>query len=148
MFNLVPFAHKVARVHSDYKQIHSKIVTNSLAGVIKRLFIRTDYCHCVKQLEILHQQLQQSYDEISPDRGLEVEVGISQIALPDLMAYIKALLVTVELLQRLCLFHCNKKETGKDCGSDKYRQMVIDYDNSIQEYQRIGLRLNNIFVKY
>ena len=65
----------------------------------------------------------------------------------DLCEYIHALLDSVEKLQQISAHHCN--EIGQEQNHDfkNYQQSIINYDDSIQEYRQIGIRLNKVFSK-
>ena len=147
MFQLIPFAYKVAGIHSQYKEIHTLVAGGSLRCFFFRLFKKVDYAQCVTDLALIKDELAHCKKEFCTEENLKLNAGISQDVLHDMCHYIQALLEAVEQLRLISSHHCNFDGKNQDKQLIQYRQNVMNYDDSIQRYKRIGIRLNQVFTK-
>jgi hypothetical protein len=145
LFQLIPFAYKIAGIHSQYKEIHTLVVGDSLRSFIFRLFKKVDYAQCVTDLALIKDELAHCKKEFCSEENLKLNAAISQDILHDMCHYIQALLETVEQLRLISSHHCNSHDKNKQL--IQYRQNLVNYDDSIQTYKRIGIRLNYFITK-
>jgi len=143
----MPFAYKIAGIHSQYKKIHSQVVGHSLQNILYRFLKKVDYCHCVDELQSIRENLNLCKDEFCCEENLEKIPELYENISLDLCEYIHALLDSIEKLQQISAYHCNGIAQGQNHNPQKYRQSIINYDNSIQKYRQIGAHLTNFFTK-
>ena len=147
MFQLITFACKVAGIHSQYKEIHTLVAGDSLRSFFFRLFNKVDYAQCVTDLALIKDELDHCKKEFCTEENLKLNAGISQDVLHDMCHYTQALLETVEQLRLISSHHCNSDGKNQDKKFIQYRQNIMNYDDSIQKYKRIGTHLNQVFTK-
>jgi len=143
----MPFAYRVAGIHAQYKEIHTLVAGDSLRSIFFRLFKKIDYAQCVTDLTLIKDELSHCKKEFCTQENLNLSTGISQGVLHDLCIYIQALSETVEQLRVISSHHCDSDKKNKEKQVIQYRQNIINYDDSIQKYKRIGIRLNQVFNK-
>jgi len=143
---LMSFACKVAGIHSQYKEIHTLVVgEGSLRSFFFHLFKKVDYAQCVTDLALIKDELTHCKKEFCTEENLKLNARISQDVLHDICQYIQALMETVELLRLISSHHCNLDGKNQDKQLIQYRQYIMKYDDSIQKYKHIGIRLNQAF---
>jgi len=147
LLKLIPFAFKIEGIHSQYKKIHYLVTGESLRNIFYRLLKKVDYCHCVDELQLIKENLTLCMNEFCCEENLIMIPGPSEAVALDLCKYIHALLDSVGKLQQISAHHCNLIGQKQNHDLKNYRQSIINYDNSIQKYRQIGIRLNKVFSK-
>jgi len=143
----MPFAYKVAGIHTRYKVIHTMLAGESLRNFFSKLFKKIDYCQSSDELKMIKIELVQCEKEFCTEENLKSNYGLSHGVSKDLCQYIQALSDTVGQLEQISSRHCHNKHNAIDSDFIQSRQSLINYDNSVQKYQQIGVRLNDVFTK-
>lgn len=150
MINLVTLAYRISRMHTDYSGIHACIFPFPLARLKRKLLRKREAtpCECGMKLTELHNQLVGTEQLILKEEDVELKTSRDRDFAGELVDYIRALDATVNLLNGICNKRCMERKGEYGYDPDESRQDMIDYDISIQHYQRLGERLNLLIRKH
>jgi hypothetical protein len=147
MISLVTLAHRVSSIHARYSGIHASIFAFSLSS-LHLLFWKKqklEYCRYETELAHLIEELAEARSIIAGEEELEPATTVGREFAFALDVYIIALSDTVERLLAISSRLCRdskglEKYTGEQTRSDR-----LDYDIAVQQYRRLGERLEFLF---
>lgn len=147
MISLVTLAHRVSSIHKRYANIHASVCSFSISQLRFKFWKsgENDYCKYETDLIQLCTELTEIRSIIGREEELEPSNTVSREFAFALDVYIIALSDAITGLSTICSHRC-KESKGVEPYSIK--QNLADrheYDNSIQQYRRLGERLGDLF---
>ncbi|MCP4288310.1 MAG: hypothetical protein GY792_28430 [Gammaproteobacteria bacterium] len=149
MISIVTLAHRVSIIHKKYAGIHSSVFSFSISQ-LKLSFWKgkePEYCTYESELAQLCRELEEARALIDSKEDLEPANTVSREFAFSLDVYIIALSDAVRELSEICGHRCREAKGLEPYDAKQERANRHDYDNSIQQYRRLGERLNLLFKK-
>ncbi len=146
MTSLVTLAHRVSGIYTRYSKIHSAVFAFSLS----RLMPRRDEsspaaCRHQSELVELQGELEKLHTLVAGDQILEPNTTLGREFASAMDEYLAALLNSVKQLATICGRRCQEKMGVERYGEKESRGDRVNYDQSVQIYQRCGERLSLLF---
>jgi hypothetical protein len=146
MISLVTLAHRASSIHKRYAGIHSSVFSFSISQLKFNFWKGKDpeYCSYESDLAQLCDELEEirsiiEREELEPANTISREFAFA------LDVYLIALSDAITGLSTICGHRC-RDSTGVEAYSSKQDWADRhEYDNSIQQYRRLGQRLEHLF---
>ena len=147
MISLVTLAHRVSSVHSRYAGIHASIFSFSLSKL--NLFfwkkLKFEYCRYETELIQINEELAEARTIIAGEEELAPATTVGREFAFALDVYIIALSDSVERLLAISSHLCQDSKGLGKYSDEQTRSDRLDYDNAVQQYKRLGERLEFLF---
>ena len=147
MISLVTLAHRVSSIHSRYAGIHASVFSFSLSSL--NLFFwrkrELEYCRYEAELNQIKGELAEARAIIDGEEALEPATTVGREFAFALDVYIIALSDTVERLLSITGRLCRDSKGLEKYSGEQTRADRLDYDNAVQQYRRLGERLEFLF---
>ena len=150
MISLVTLAHRVSNIHKRYAKIHSSVFSFSISQ-LKYIFWKEkepDYCKHQPELIQMGQELAEARSIINGEEELEPATTIGREFAFALDVYIIALSDTVEWLSKICNRRCRDRKGLEPYSAKQDWADRAEYDNSVQQYKRLGVQLHRLFKRF
>lgn len=147
MISLVTLAHRVSSIHSRYAGIHAAVFSFSLSN-LNLLFWRKrefEYCRYEEELIQIIGELAEARSIIDGEEDLEPATTVGREFAFALDVYIIALSDTVERLLSITGRRCRDYKGLEKYSDEQTRADRLDYDDAVQQYRRLGERLEFLF---
>lgn len=147
MISIVTLAHRASSIHKRYVKIHSQVFSFSISQLKLTFWRETDpeYCEHEEKLNQLREELATIRSIIDKEDELEPLNTVGREFAFALDVYIIALDDAIRCLATIC---ARRFRDGR--GEERYdpKQEWADrakYDDAIQQYRRLGKRLEDLF---
>jgi len=150
MTSLVTLAHRVSSIHKRYAKIHSLVFSFSISQ-LRYIFWKEkepDYCKQQSELVQMGQELAEARSVINGEDELEPATTIGREFAFALDVYIIALSDTVEWLSVICGRRCRDRNGLELYSTNQDWADRAEYDNSVQQYKRLGVQLHHLFNRF
>ena len=150
MISLVTLAHRVSNIHKRYAKIHSSVFSFSISQ-LKYIFWKEkepDYCKHQPELIQMGQELAEARSIINGEEELEPATTIGREFAFALDVYIIALSDTIKWLSIICSRRCRDRGGFEPYSAKQDWADRADYDNSVQQYKRLGMQLYHLFKRF
>jgi len=147
MISFVTLAHRASSIHKRYAAIHSSVFSFSISQLKLKFWKGRDpeYCKYESDLNQLRGELEEIRSIIGREEELETANTVSREFAFALDVYLIALSDAITGLSKICSHRC-RDATGVETYSTKQDWADRhEYDNSIQQYRRLGQRLEHLF---
>ncbi len=153
MARIINLAHEAAGIQSRYLKVHKEIFHVSLRrAILASVLNKTpDYASQVRELFALHarvKEIQAAVADLGPDELTKRLRGEIRSALAK---YLSALSTALGRLREICTRLKQEQEGDEeylDYSRTRFKKDTVAYDDSVQEYQLWGERLNALFADY
>ena len=147
MISLVTLAHRVSSIHSRYAGIHASIFSFSLSKLILLFWKKRDFEYCRYETELIQiiEELAEARSVIAGGEDLEPATTVGREFAFALDVYVIALSDTVERLLTISSHLCQDSKGLGKYSDEQTRSDRLDYDNAVQQYKRLGERLEFLF---
>ena len=147
MTRLVTLAHRVSSLYRRYSKIHRSVFAFSLSGLIPGRNGAKPRAACRYQYHLaeLARELKEVQTLVAGDQELLPATTLGREFTEALEQYMEALLDSIVQLEAICTRLCNDSKGVDLYAEDQSRDDRINYDRSVQIYQRCGERLGLLF---
>ena len=147
MISLVTLAHRVSSIHSRYAGIHAAVFSFSLSNLNLFFWRKQEFENCRYETELLqiNGELAEARTIIAGEEELQPATTVGREFAFALDVYIIALSDTVERLQVISSHLCRDSKGLGKYSDEQTRSDRLDYDNAVQQYKRLGERLESLF---
>jgi len=147
MISLVTLAHRVSSIHSRYAVIHTAIFSFSLSKLNLFFWRKREFEYCRLETELMQitGELAEARSIIAGEEELQPATTVGREFAFALDVYIIALSDTVERLQVISSHLYSDSKGLGEYRDEKTRSDRLDYDDAVQQYKRLGERLEFLF---
>ncbi len=147
MISLVTLAHRVSSIHSRYAGIHASVLSFSLSKLNLFFWKNQEFEYCRYETELIQitGELEEARSIIAGEEELEPATTVGREFAFALDVYIIALSDSVERLLAITSRLCRDSKGLEKYSDEQTRSDRLDYDNAMQQYKRLGERLEFLF---
>ena len=147
MISLVTLAHRVSSIHSRYAGIHASLLSFSLSNLNLFFWRKREFEYCRHETELTRiiEELAEARSIIDGKEDLEPATTVGREFAFALDVYVIALSDTAERLLVISSHLCQDSKGLVRYSDEQIRSDRLEYDNAVQQYKRLGERLEFLF---